>query len=321
MGDPCADPQQMQETARRMLETFVQAEDARGLALAGRSLGLALRRAGRVAECCAVLERALAHADASADEDARRQVSGTLACALCDGPATVDEAIQRCEQLIESGRRGGVLEAAVTRSLAALHAMAGRFDESRDLVRRSSAVLDRLNQSDVSWAYLILVADAMQLAGDRARAERELLAMWRRFDEIPDFPVDARAMHAAYQLALLYCDDGRWGEAERCVEFGSEVPIPEYFLNEAVLGLAARARLSARRGVYKRALARAQRALDLGEQTDMSNLRARLWLAVAEVQRATGDDNGAAAALAEAIRLHEAKGNIAAIARLRATHH
>jgi tetratricopeptide (TPR) repeat protein len=247
-------------------------------------------------------------------------VSGTLAAALCDGPAPVDHAIQRCEQLIESGRRGGVLEAAVTRSLATLHAMGGRFDQSRDLVRQSSAVLDRLNQSDVSWAYLLLVAEATQLAGDRARAERELLAMWRRFDEIPDFPVDARAMHAAYQLALLYCDDGRWDDAARCVEFGSEIPIPGYFLTEAVVGLAARARLAARRGRSERALALAQRALDLAGRTDMSNLRGRVWLALAEVRRATGDDHGAAAAFAEAIRLHEAKGNVAAIARLRAAH-
>ena len=53
--------------------------------------------------------------------------------------------------------------------------------------------------------------------------------------------------------------------------------------------------------------------------SDNLNLRARAWLALAEVQRAAGDGAEADAAVAEAIRLYEAKGNVAAAAAVRAT--
>ena len=60
-----------------------------GLARAVRWLALALRRQGRLAECCAAAERALAHADAARDQALRRQAIGTLTAALCDGPEPV----------------------------------------------------------------------------------------------------------------------------------------------------------------------------------------------------------------------------------------
>jgi hypothetical protein len=43
-----------------------------------------------------------------------------------------------------------------------------------------------------------------------------------------------------------------------------------------------------------------------------------MWLAVAEVRRAAGDAPGASEAVAEALRLYEAKGNVAAGEALRA---
>jgi ATP/maltotriose-dependent transcriptional regulator MalT len=123
-------------------------------------------------------------------------------------------------------------------------------------------------------------------------------------------------MAYAYRLGLLYCDDGRWEDAERCLDYGSEVPVPPFFREGAVLGLAARARLAAHSGELAEALTLARHAVELAERSDMLNLRARVWLALAEVQRARGQTAEADAAVADAIRLYGEKGNVAAAAAL-----
>jgi hypothetical protein len=86
-----------------------------------------------------------------------------------------------------------------------------------------------------------------------------------------------------------------------------------------VLGLAARARIAAHRGDTAGAVALAQRAVELADQSDMLNLRARVWLALAEVQRCNGQKTKADAAAAAALRLYESKGNVTAAAPLRAS--
>jgi hypothetical protein len=120
-------------------------------------------------------------------------------------------------------------------------------------------------------------------------------------------------MQAAYRLALLYCEDGRWHDAEGCLTYGRDVPIPRTTAT-AANRLAAQALLAAHRGLPAEALPLARAAVESAETTDNLNLRAQLWLALAEVQRASGEEADAAAA--EAIRLYEAKGNVAAVAAI-----
>jgi hypothetical protein len=50
----------------------------------------------------------------------------------------------------------------------------------------------------------------------------------------------------------------------------------------------------------------------------LPNYTAVAWLALAEVQKANGHAAGADAAVANALRLYEEKGNVAAAARVRA---
>ena len=109
--------------------------------------------------------------------------------------------------------------------------------------------------------------------------------MWQWFRDVEPTRPMRRRCSAAYQLALLYCDEGRWEDAERCLAYGRDVPVPAYFRHEAVLGLAARARLAAHRGRLAEAVRSRERAVELAERSDMLNLRARVWLALAEVQQ------------------------------------
>src|SRR5262249_32622501 len=154
----------------------------------------------------------------------------------------------------------------VTRFLSVLHAMAARFDDAREHLRRSDLLLHELSLPDLGpKAYRSVVADANELAGDRIGAEQELAAMWQWFRDIGHWAPDAQGMQAASQLALLYCDEGRWDDAERCLAYGRDVPVPTYFRREAVVGLAARARLAAHRGELAEAVTLAERAVELAD--------------------------------------------------------
>jgi tetratricopeptide (TPR) repeat protein len=318
MADPGFDPSEAETVAKVTIETFRELGNERDLALAERRLGLAFMSQGRVEEECLALERALIHADASDDGRARQKVISSLVHALFNGPAPVVEAIGRCEVLLESSGSDRVLEATVNRGLAALVAMAGRFDEARELVRTSSLVLDELNLL-TRLVYRVMAAKTKELIGDRVGAEHELTAAWQGLSGMRGDTVDARAMSAAFELAHFYCDEGRWEDAERCLDYGRDV-LEIKSLIVAVGRFAASARVAAHRGEHAQALELAQRGVGLAERSDLLNLRARVWLALAEVQRTVGAEADARTAVAAALDLYEQKGNVAAAAIVRGSY-
>jgi hypothetical protein len=280
---------------------------------------MALSRVGRTNESYAALERALAHADASDDAPTRRYVIGTLCYLLCDGPAPVGEAIERCEELRASCGDDRVLETLVSRHLCHVLAMDGRFDESEALLPNTGSVFDELNQATQHGLSRDSIAEARELLGDRPGAERELLALWETFRRGRGGAPESRALRAASLLALLYCDEGRWDEAADCVAYGAELPPPSHFRPAVVLLLAAEARLAEHRGDQAEAVRRALRAVELADRSDRLNLRARVWLALSQVRRNGSENVDADEAAAAALRLYEQKGNVAAAAHLRAS--
>jgi DNA-binding SARP family transcriptional activator len=317
-ADPQLAPAEVRPIAKDAIETFTQLGDAAGLAVAGRLLAQSLwREGGRTAESQAELDRALEHADASGDPATLRRVVTTLGGLLCDGPTAVPDAIRRCEQLLDAYGGDRVLEAVVARFLSLLLAMAGRFDEARDHVRRSSLVLEELNQLTL-WVYRRVTGEAKELMGDRAGAEREYKAAWRSFHDASGAKLDGRAIGAACRLAFLYCDDGRWDDAADCLAYSREVPELPFFRPEDVLRLAVQARVAAQRGRLADAVTMAERAVERADGSEFLDLRASVFRALGEVQLLRGATADADAAVAAAIELYEAKGNVAAAARLRA---
>ena len=315
-GDPSLDGEELRAVAAAAVATLDEVGDLRHLAAARVYLGIALQRLGRRADSVREFERALVDAEAASDAALRRRAATGLGASIPSGPMPVPEAIRRFEELRAASGGDGVFEAVVERALGRLLAMAGRFDEALDLVRRSGLTLDALDRHSGHWVYSLAAADARELAGDLDGAEQELLACWRSYREFGHHAVDQRAMHAAYLLAFHYCDRGRWDEASQCIAFGADVQVmcPS---TPAALRPAVRARLAARAGRHEEALTLARSALDCVARTDDLNLRARVLVAAAEVQRAAGDTAGADASVAEALRLYETKGNVAAVAALR----
>jgi tetratricopeptide (TPR) repeat protein len=222
-------------------------------------------------------------------------------------------AVARCQELREASGEDRVVRAAVERCLAALAAMAGRFDEARRLERQSSAVLDGVGMMTPSWVSRMIVADAREFTGDRAGAERELEAQRAYYDGIHE--LDAHAINAAFRLANLRCDGGRFDSAAECLadyhHFPGAVNPPA-----DTYRLAARARIAAHRGELAEASTLARDAGEAADRVDLLNQRAHIWLGVAEAHRTAGETAEADAALARAVELYEQKGNISAVRRL-----
>jgi tetratricopeptide (TPR) repeat protein len=229
---------------------------------------------------------------------------------LTNGPMPVPDATARCEQLYEANHDDRLLRAIIASCLSYLSAMAGRFEDAE---RYSSIADPVLGRVDTMFAALgqMAVTEARELVGDHAGAVQAQKAKWLFFGGATDGPLDGRALDAADSLARLCCDDGRWDEAEEWVARNRHVRPRDPGR------LATEARLAAHRGDHAEALKLAHEAVERAEATDHLNSRAKKWLVLAEVQRATGHPDEAEAAVTRALELYEQKGNVAAAARAR----
>jgi tetratricopeptide (TPR) repeat protein len=211
-----ADPEAAQAAYEEVIATLEELGDDSGLAAAKRRLACVATIQGRNARSTAWLEEALVHASSGDDQAIRRAVAFSLASNLTFGPVPVEGAIPRCEQLLQTSRGDRVLEAAIGRRLAELLAMAGRFDEARDYLARATPVLDEAWVESASWGSLASACRARRLMGDHEGAERDLRAQWLAYP-VEDGKPQAIAIRCAHALAGLYCDQGRWEEAEQCI--------------------------------------------------------------------------------------------------------
>jgi DNA-binding SARP family transcriptional activator len=305
--------------AEEAVKTFEQLGDAGGLALAGRLLAGALSREGRIEESFAAAERALEHAEAAGDRATRRAIIGLIARQLCDGPTPAPEGITRLDGLRARSRDDPMLDAAIRQFLAVLLAMTGCLEESREHLRASTPILAEVAQERFSLPIRWVAAETKELAGDRAGAERNLTVQFLRTRGARGDEPDARALRAAASLALHCADQGRWEEAANHLLYGAEVDRSEPARGKVYtpLRLAARGRVAAHRGELAEARRLAMESVEIAERGGRLNDRARVWLALADVQRANGRESDARTAVARALELYERKGNVVAAARLR----
>ena len=133
----------------------------------------------------------------------------------------VGEAIARCEEL----RRGKPRR---PRARRRDHALPGSALRDGRPLRRGARVRPAQQpgarpgqhaDSDPRSSQVIAAVDARELAGDRAGAERELRASGSSCATSLGGMPEGRGMGTACHLAHLYCDDGRWDDAEECLAF------------------------------------------------------------------------------------------------------
>jgi tetratricopeptide (TPR) repeat protein len=209
------------------------------------------------------------------------------------------------------------LERATLANRATLEAMLGRFDAARDLIGRARALAEELGLEATLAAQAANGAGEIELlAADPAAAERELRPACEALERIGELGYLASA--APLLADALYLQ-GRDDEALLMTERWApeRLTVPED-VDAQVGWRRVRAKLLARRGDVEAAERLAREATASAARTDFLDLRAHAVGDLAEVLRLMGRSEESAAAVQEAIRLYEQKGNIAAVAALAA---
>ena len=133
----------------------------------------------------------------------------------------------------------------------------------------------------------------------------------RRWATEPFFPTSA-----AY-LAQALLAQGSDEEAERFARLSDELAAADDLLTQ-MLWRGVEARILAARRRFEEAERLARESVELAESTDFVNHRGDALVDFAIVLRAAGRPDEASAALADAVRLYEQKGNAVAADRARA---
>jgi tetratricopeptide (TPR) repeat protein len=242
-----------------------------------------------------------------------RHLNALAFCALY-GPTPVPKAIRRCEDVLEQARGDRKAEAVTRCALAHLHAMRGDFDVARDLYRQSRATLQELGWKLHAATTSIDSGSVEMLAGDPVAAEAELRpdyeALQRMGDRNYSYTTAAFLAEALYLQGRLDEADGVTRDVER--EAAEDDVTPQ------VLWRSVRAKILARKGMHVEAEELAREAVRLILQGDEPDAQGNALADLAEVLAAAGRRDEADAALADAIRRFEEKGNVVSARRARA---
>jgi tetratricopeptide (TPR) repeat protein len=225
-----------------------------------------------------------------------------LLAAWAWGPRAVGEAIPRCEALLSEEPPLRV-EASAYRYLAVLRAMQADFKLARLYVRRDQEILEELGLRAAAAGMRAFHGVVELLAGEPEEAERTLRVALATLKSLSEQWYIGSI--AALLGQALYAQ-GRMQEAWDIINFSDEISA-----RDAAVGIwnaATRGKILASQGEY-RAVAMAQRAVDLSENTDHMNERASAWLDLGTVMVLLGKRRDAAGAYARAASLYSRKGN------------
>jgi tetratricopeptide (TPR) repeat protein len=286
---------------------------------AGLARALALRGqvrfwGGELATALEDLEQAARHARVAGDRHLEAESLQYILAVIVWGPIPVTEALARVadvESRVEGNRR---LDVAALNGRARLEAMQGRFDAARAAVARAAEQAEGGREVE-RYSHVANAAGAIELlAGDALAAERELRAACERLEEMGELGYLSSAVPPL--LEALY-RQGRDDEALLLSERWrpDRLTAPED-VDAQVGWRAVRAKLLARRGDLADAEALAREASALAARTEDIELRATALGDLAEVLGLAGRVGESTAALTEALRLHERKGNVPAAAAL-----
>jgi predicted ATPase/class 3 adenylate cyclase len=307
---------QLLATVDEAIPALEELGDDTALAKAWHLIGLARGLwCGRFAIGEAALERALEYAHRANDRRQEAEILAQLGFAAWSGPTPVPEAVLRCEEILEAAGGNPTIEAGALRSLAALEARRGRFDESRRLISQARSTYDELGMRLFSVAVSAFgFGDIEMLAGDHAAAERALRPAYSALEQMGEKGYLSAV--AGFLARAIYAQD-RFEEAERFASICEEEAALDDIWPQ-VLFRVTRAKILARRGDCAEAEALGAEAANLASSTDMLDFRAGALLDLAEVRGLCGRPEEATPLIEEALGFFEQKGNVVAAQNVRA---
>jgi len=304
------DPRQRSEEAPTVLAgvipVFEELGDEHGLARAVRLLAEVHWTRNRYGEAERALDEAIDHARRAGAVWEELESLGQYAGALMYGPRPANEVAARCEEILSTARGvSRAVEARALRTLGAVRAMQGRFDEARNLVRRSRAILEDLGMRLRAAFASDAAAFVEMLAGDPEAAERELRAGYESIERLGEQGYQATA---AALLAHAVCAQGRTAVAEDLARDAQRLAADDDVTTQ-VLWRSALAKVLSSRGEEEAAEVLAREALQIAATTDDVNMIADTRMDLVQVLAASGRSSEAVEEAAEALRGYEAKGN------------
>ena len=312
--DPDAETEDAIGVAEEALAVFEELGDEAALARVWALIGHAnwlLCRGERMEDA---FTRALECTRRAGDPREEGWILRMLALVYCHGPTPVEQAIPRCEEILELGRGHAAIEVSTRAKIAGLEAMRGRFELARELYLRCRAVGEEFGVGPVLAALPNYSGPIELLAGDLEAAERELRAGCRALEELGETTVLSTS---AALLARVLEQAGQLDEAEEQTLL-SERNASRDDLASQTTWRGVRARVLARRGEFEQAEQLAREAVAIADRTDFLVWRGEALLDLGEVHRLAGDSASFARAENDALRLFEAKGHVVLAERTRA---
>ena len=260
----------------------------------------------RYDEAAGHFRRALVHAERTGDEREMLLVHDYLHLALYSGSAHVSVVRAEAEAMLARAEGHPRFTAFALLTLAAVQAMSGEAQESRQLYFRAKAIAE-----EMGLGFLLAVAPFFSqevglLFGDAEFTEREARAGYERLEAVGD--KGFRSTMATVLAEALYQLD-RYEEAEQFADIAIALASADDVATQAQ-ARAVQAKLLAAKRDFDGAERVAREAVEHSKDTDDLDMRAYVLMSVAEVLRLAGHDEEAKAALEEAADVSDRKGNV-----------
>jgi class 3 adenylate cyclase/tetratricopeptide (TPR) repeat protein len=287
--------------------------DLPNLSRAYREIGMARFMLGRAGEGETDLERSAALAHRAGDSVLERAALVARLRPVAWGPTPADVGIALCDLLLSGEATNVANKALALHVRALLLAMRGDVVGVRTSAADARALIEEFGLTLSGGIYSMDVGFALALADDVDQAEHELRRGHDLLTTIGD--TGARCTVDA-MLADVLQSQGRLDEAMRFAEESRAISAPDD-LDAQPRWRAALARVLASQGLHERALQLAREAVALVEPIDLLPLKAVVYDSLGAVHASAGRIDEAAAAVEQAIGLHEQKGNVVSVARSR----
>jgi class 3 adenylate cyclase/tetratricopeptide (TPR) repeat protein len=312
-GNTISTEEELREAEHAVL-ALEELGDDRALAKAWRMVTQTRFWLGRHQSSLEASERALEFARRTGDRYEEVRVLRVRGMALWSGPTPVPEAAQGCEEILARAWTQEITASALE-NLGALRAMQGEVEEGRRLIDRSRAIYEELGLTyRFALNLAIYSAGLHNLMGDNNAAEDDLRHAIDLLKSIGETGAQSTAISL---LASTLYELARYSEAEQHADLAEELSAID---DQATLKevWAVRAKILARKGEFEQARAAADEAVKIAETTDDPESRGYMRMEKAEVLSLTGDPQGAASCLKQALELFEQKGHIVGAQETRA---
>jgi class 3 adenylate cyclase/tetratricopeptide (TPR) repeat protein len=312
-GEDGAWGEQALAEAERAIPVFDAVGDDAGLARAWRIVQWVHAAACRFEETAQAAHKAMEHARRAGDRRQEGRAAAAYAMAALYGPTPVDEAIARCEEVLERSRGDRRTEGLVMCFSASLRAMQGGFGEARQLVGRARATLEEIGGTLMAASTSLDSYTVEWLAGDLDAAERDLR---RDYETLAALEETYLMPTVAGCLARMLCLQGRFDEADAFARVAQEVAAADDVSSQAHWRTA-KAQVLANAGETETAVALAFEGVELLRSTDFLVVLGDALTELASVLERAARYDEATESLSEAVTLYARKGNVVAAAAAR----